>query len=129
LSPQSGSLIVFKGLANLASLMKQAHQLSSRMKDLSEELRSQRVVGSAGGGLVEVEANGLGQAQRCRIDPSLFSQGDREVLEDLIVEAFNQAAEKAKTLHAEAMQRMASGIDMPGLDQALNQIVGNSEKS
>lgn len=120
---------MFKGLANLASLMKQAHQLSSRMKDLSEELRSQRVVGSAGGGLVEVEANGLGQAQRCRIDPSLFSQGDREVLEDLIVEAFNQAAEKAKTLHAEAMQRMASGIDMPGLDQALNQIVGNSEKS
>ena len=53
-------MAVFKGLGNLASLMKNAGEISGKMGQMSEELKSKRVTGAAGGGMVEVEANGLG---------------------------------------------------------------------
>lgn len=107
------------GLGNLASLVKQAQQLGGQMQGLSEELRTRRAVGSAGGGMVEVEVNGLQEMLACRIDPSLIAQGDRELVEDLVTGAVNQALTKAKQMHAEAMQSMAGGLNLPGLDDAL----------
>ena len=115
---------MFKGIGNLASLMKQAQQFGSRMQGLTEELKGQRAKGAAGGGLVEVEVNGLAEVLNCRIDPKLFADGDRELLEDLIAAAVNQALEKAKALHAAALKNMTGEMDLPGLDDALAKITG-----
>jgi DNA-binding YbaB/EbfC family protein len=114
---------VFKGLANLGSLLKQAHQLRGRMKELNEELRTRRATGSAGGGMVEVEVNGLLEVLRCRIDPQLMDQGDREMIEDLVTTAVNQAISKGRELHVEAMKSVAGGLNVPGLEDALGNML------
>lgn len=116
---------MFKGLGNLGAILKQAQEIGGRMKGLNEELRNRRVTASAGGGMVEVEVNGLMEASRCRVDPQLLAQGDCELLEDLIVAAVNQAVTKARELHAEAVRSMTGGMDIPGLDQALGKLLGD----
>jgi DNA-binding YbaB/EbfC family protein len=113
---------MLKGLGNLANLpglIKQAQEMGSKMQQLSAELKTKKVTGAAGGGLVEVDANGLGEALAVRIDPSLFEKQDRELLEDLLPAAFNAAQQKAKELHAEQMQSLAGGMNIPGLSDAL----------
>jgi DNA-binding YbaB/EbfC family protein len=110
---------MFGSFGNLTSLIKQARQLEGRLAGVSNELRSKRATGIAGGGLVELEVNGLNEVLRCRIDPSLLSGGDCEMLEDLICAAANQAITKAKELHTEAMRSLAGGFGVPGVDEAL----------
>lgn len=118
---------MFKGLGNLAnisSLIKQAQQMSGKLQQVNEELKTRRVEGGAGGGMVTVEVNGIGEVIRCRIDPSLVSGGDRELIEDLLPAAVNSALAKAKELHAEAMKSVAAGLDVPGLNDMLSQLSG-----
>lgn len=113
---------MLKGLGNLANLpglIKQAQEMGSKMQQLSLEMKGKRVTGSAGGGLVEVDANGLGEALAVRIDQSLIDKQDRELLEDLLPTAINAAQQKAKELHAESMQSLAGGMNIPGLSDAL----------
>lgn len=113
---------MLKGLGNLANLpglIKQAQEMGSKMQQLSVEMKAKRVTGSAGGGLVEVDANGLGEALAVRIDQSLIDKQDRELLEDLLPTAINAAQQKAKELHAESMQSLAGGMNIPGLSDAL----------
>ena len=114
---------MFGGLGNLASLMKRAQQISSSMEGVGESLRAKRVLGSAGGGMVEMEVNGLQEVLQCRIEPGLFAGGDRELVEDLIRAATNDAMAKARQLNADAMKDLLGG-DMPGLSQMLGQIEG-----
>jgi len=119
---------MFKGLGNLANLgalFKQAQEMGGKMQAISEELKTKRATGSAGGGLVEVDVNGLAEVLAVRIDPSLVEKGDREMIEDLLPAAFNAAHEKAKELHAEAIQSIAGGMNVPGLEDALAQLSGN----
>jgi DNA-binding YbaB/EbfC family protein len=115
---------MFKNLANFASVMRQATQIGGRMQEVQDELREERLTGAAGGGMVEVEANGHGEVLRLSIDPELFQRGDREMIEDLIPAAVNQAQAKAKQLHLEKMQEVTGGLDVPGLEQALSQFTG-----
>ena len=115
---------MFKQLGNIASLMKQAQQMSGRMQEVNDQMRSQRVEGSSGGGMVKVDANGLGEVLKVSIDPDLIERGDREMIEDLLPAAINDANAKAKQLHAESMKSLTSGMDLPGLDEALDQVVG-----
>ena len=68
---------MFKGLGDLASIMKQAQQMGSMIQDVAQQLKTQRVVGSAGGGMVEVEANGAGDVLRVTIEPSLVENDER----------------------------------------------------
>jgi DNA-binding YbaB/EbfC family protein len=110
---------VFKGLAGLGSLLKNASEISSRMEKMGDELRSRRVTGTSGGGMVEVEANGLCEVVRCRIDPSLVAQQDRELIEDLVVGAINDAVAKARQLHADAVRSMTGGISLPGMEDVM----------
>lgn len=90
------------------------------MQGIGDELRSKRVSGSSGGGMVELEANGLMEVLRCKIDPALLAQQDCELLEDLVASAINQAVGKAKQLHAEAVRNVAGGLPLPGLEQTLS---------
>lgn len=118
---------MFKSLGNLAnigSLMKQAQEMGGRMQALQDELKTKRATGNSGGGLVEVEVNGLGDALAVRIDASLFEKGEREMIEDLLPAAINAAQGKAKQMHAEAMQSLVGGLQIPGLSDALQQLGG-----
>ena len=115
---------MFKELANLGSLLKHAQEISGRMQGLTDELRSRRAVGSAGGGLVEIEVNGLVEVLRCHIDPKLLSQSDQELLEDLVATAVNQAVTKAKELHAETVRSLTGGVNLPVLEQAMAKFMG-----
>lgn len=115
---------MFKGLAGLGSLLKQAHEISGRMKGLNEQLRARRATGSAGGGMVEIEVNGLLEVLRCHIDQQLVEQGDREMIEDLVATALNQAINNGRQLHMEAMKSLTGGLDVPGLDTALDNLLG-----
>jgi DNA-binding YbaB/EbfC family protein len=120
---------MFKGLGNLANLgalMKQAQEMGNRMQAVGEELKTKRASGAAGGGLVEVEVNGLAEVIAVRIDPALIEKQDGEMIEDLLPAAFNAAHEKAKQLHAEAMASITGGMQVPGLQDALAQLSGNS---
>ena len=115
---------MFKGLGNLANLgalMKQAQEMGGRMQAMQDELRGKRATGSAGGGLIEVDVNGLAEVLAVRIDPSLVERQDREMIEDLLPAAFNAAQQKARQLHAEAMRSVASGLPLPGLEDAISQ--------
>lgn len=110
---------MFKGLGNIGNIMKQAQEMGGKMQELNEELKTKRVVGNAGAGMVEVEANGLGEVIAVRIDPSLIEKQDRELLEDLLPAAFNAAKEKAQAMHAEQMQALTGGLNLPGMDDLL----------
>ena len=117
---------MLKGLGNIATLMKQAQEMGGKMQEMQEQLKQQRVVGTAGAGLVEVEMNGHGEVLRLKIDPTLVERSDREMIEDLVPAAVNQASAKAKALHAEGMKSMAGGMDLPGLEDALSQFSGGA---
>ena len=104
--------------------MRQASQMGGKVQEINEKLKSERVSAQAGGGMVEVEANGLGELIRVKIDPTLVEKGEREMIEDLVTAAVNQVSTKAKQLHVEAMKDMTGGMDLPGLDDALSQMTG-----
>jgi DNA-binding YbaB/EbfC family protein len=116
---------VLKGLSNLAnigSLVKQAQEMGGRMQAAKDELRAKRATGAAGGGLIEVDVNGLAEVLAVRIDPNLSARDDREMIEDLLPAAFNAAQQKARQMHAEAMQAIAGGLHLGSLQDALSQL-------
>ncbi len=113
---------MFKDLANIASMMKNAQQLQARMSEMQQKLGSVVVEGSAGGGMVTVTANGQQQIVGCRIESTLMETPDREMLEELIVTATNQALEKAKLAAAEKLQEVTGGI--PGLGDMMSKLGG-----
>lgn len=113
---------MFKGLGQIASLMKQAQEIQGRMKEITENLRHLKVEGTAGAGMVTVEMNGQQQVLACRIEPSFFESEDREMLEDLVVAATNQAIEKSKQLAAEEMSKLTQGFDLGGMGDALSKL-------
>lgn len=117
---------MFKGLGDLAGLLREAQKVREKMGALGDELRNQRVTGTAGGGMVEIEVSGTTEVLGCRIDPSLLEKKDQELLEDLITEAVNDAMNRAKQLHAEAMKNMTGGMNLPGMDDMLKQFMGGN---
>jgi nucleoid-associated protein EbfC len=119
---------MFKGISNLATLLKNAQHIGGKMQELNEELKRRRVTGTAGGGMVEIEANGIMEMLRCRIDPQVFVQGDRELIEDLVVAAVNDAIVQGKQMHAEMARSLTGGISLPGLEEALAKFTGTEEE-
>jgi nucleoid-associated protein EbfC len=116
---------VLKGLSNLANLgtlVKQAQEMGGRMQALQDELRAKRATGCAGGGLVEVDVNGLSEVLAVRIDPTLIARQDREMIEDLLPAAFNAAQQKARQMHAEAMQAIAGGLPITGIPDVFSML-------
>ena len=120
---------MFKGIGDLAGMLKQAQSMGSRMKEMNEQLSAIRAIGSAGGGLVEVEVNGLGEMMRISIDSTLLEKKDRELIEDLVPAATNTALSKAKEQQARSMQDLAGGMDIPGLSDALQSLGDGASNS
>jgi hypothetical protein len=104
----------------------QAQQVGGKLREMAAELRSRRATGASGGGLVEVEVNGLGEVLRVRLDHGLLARQDHELVEDLLPAAVNDALAKAKQLHFKAMKGVTDGLQLPGLEAALARITGLS---
>lgn len=113
---------MFKGLGNMAGMIKQVQEMQSRMKEVQENLGKMRVSATAGGDMVKVEVTGEMKLTSVEIDPSLVESGDKEMIEDLVVSATNQAMEKMKAAHQEEMSKATGGMDLPGMGDALSQL-------
>jgi nucleoid-associated protein EbfC len=100
-------------MADFFKILQQAQQMQGRLAQMQEELAHKLVNGSAGGGLVSVEADGRGQIKKIKIDPSLSGQSDMEMLEDLIVVAVNDAQKKATELAQDEMAKVTGGLNLP----------------
>ena len=85
-------------MADIMKILQQAQQMQGKLQDIQDQLQQQTVTGSAGGGMVTVDADGKGQVKRVRLDPSVVSPNDIEMLEDLIVVAMADAQKKAAEL-------------------------------
>jgi nucleoid-associated protein EbfC len=98
---------------NLMKMMKQAQELQDRMQQMQEELASLQVEGQSGGGLVKVTLNGKMETRAVKIDPSLLKPEDAEVVEDLILAAFQDAKGKAEAAMQQKMQEVTGGLPLP----------------
>lgn len=99
---------------NLGQMMKQAQEMQERMATLQEEISRLEVTGQSGGGMVTAVLNGKGDARALSIDPALLSDpSEKEVLEDLIVAAFNDAKTKADQRMQEETQKLMGGLQLP----------------
>jgi len=110
---------MFKGMANLASLMRQAQTIGPKLAEANEKLAHLTATGSAGGGMVEATANGLGELVQIQIEPELLSGDQPDLLQTMIVSAVNQAIAAGRELQAEALQSVTGEMNMPGLDEAM----------
>lgn len=100
----------------LGNLMKQAQQMQENMKRAQEELAHIEVTGHAGGGLVKVVMTCRNDVRRVSIDPSLLQESDREMLEDLVAAAVNDAVRQAEKTAAEKLSTLAGGLNIPGMN-------------
>jgi len=96
----------------LAGLMKQAQQMQDNMKKMQDELALVEVEGQSGAGLVKVTMTCKNDVRRVTIDPSLLAD-DKDMLEDLVAAAFNDAVRKAEATTQENMRGMPAGMPMP----------------
>ena len=94
-------------------MMDQAKRMQEKMKELQDGLASLEVEGSAGGGLVKITITGKGEVKKINIDPSLIKPEEAEILEDLLVAAFNDAKIKAEEASAEEMKKLTGGLNLP----------------
>jgi len=97
---------------DLGELMKQAQQMQEQMRKQQEELANAEVTGESGAGMVKVTMTGRHDVRGVEIDPSLLSE-DKEILEDLLAAAVNDAVRRVENLNKDNMANMASGFGMP----------------
>ena len=99
----------------LENIMKQAQAMQENFKKAQEELAQIEVTGPSGGGLVEVVMTCRHDVRRIKIDDSLISD-DKEVLEDLVAAAVNDAVRRVEQASQEKMSGLTSGLNIPGLN-------------
>ena len=100
-------------MKNLGNLMKQAQQMQAKMADMQAKMGEMEVEGASGGGMVKMVITGKGEARRLKIDPSLVVPDDVEMLEDLIVAAYNDARVKADSMMQSEMSKLTAGLPLP----------------
>ncbi|MFN2381647.1 MAG: YbaB/EbfC family nucleoid-associated protein [Guyparkeria sp.] len=96
----------------MGNLMKQAQAMQENMQRMQEEVASMEVEGQSGGGLVKVTMTGKHEARRVTIDPSLL-EDDKDMLEDLVAAAINDAARRIEQEQQEKMSGMTDGMNLP----------------
>jgi DNA-binding YbaB/EbfC family protein len=97
----------------LGGLMKQAQKMQADMNKAQEEIAQMEVKGQSGGGLVSVLINGRHECKRVNIDDSLLEDDDKEMLEDLIAAAFNDAAQRLESDSKGKMEGITDGMSLP----------------
>ena len=104
---------MFGGKGGLGNIMKQAQQMQEKMQQVQEEIAKTEVVGESGAGMVKVTLNGAHNCRRLEIDPSLLNEDEKEMLEDLIAAAFNDAARRIDEMQQEKMAQVSGGLQLP----------------
>ncbi|HJU19799.1 MAG TPA: YbaB/EbfC family nucleoid-associated protein [Stellaceae bacterium] len=101
-------------MKNIGQLMKQAQAMQEKMAEVQARLETVELVGVSGGGMVAATLNGKGDLKKIKIDKALLDPEEVEVLEDLIVAAFNDARAKVSAHAEEEMQKLTGGLQLPG---------------
>jgi nucleoid-associated protein EbfC len=101
-------------MKNLGQLMKQAQAMQEKMAEMQAQLEAVEMTGVAGGGSVQLTLNGKGDLKKVAIDKVLVDPEEVEVLEDLIVAAFNDARRKVNAYAEQEMQKLTGGLQLPG---------------
>src|SRR5262249_37721419 len=98
---------------NMGNLMKQAQQLQENMKRAQDEIAKMEVTGEAGGGMAKVVMTGKHEVRRVTLDASIVSSDDKEMLEDLIAAAVNDAVQKVERTSQAKMSSLMGGMNLP----------------
>jgi nucleoid-associated protein EbfC len=101
-------------MKNIGQLMKQAQEMQAKMAEMQAQLEALELTGASGGGMVQMTLNGKGDLKKLKIDKSLLTPDEAEVLEDLIVAAFNDARAKVSAHAEQEMQKLTGGLQLPG---------------
>lgn len=100
-------------MKNFNQILKQAQQLQNKMQDAQEKTKLIELEGSSGGGMVLVKMNGKNQVLSVNIDKTLIKNDEAEVLEDLLVAAFNDASAKISQAVSEEMEKVTGNLNLP----------------
>jgi DNA-binding YbaB/EbfC family protein len=100
-------------MKNIGQMMKQAQEMQARMAELQAKLDTIELTGASGGGMVQVTLNGKGEMKKLKLDKSLIDPNDTEVLEDLILAAFNDAKARVEAHVGEEMSKLTGGLKLP----------------
>lgn len=100
---------------DIGSLMQQAKAMQEKMANIQKDLANKTVVGRAGGGMVEVTANGQGEVISIAMEDIVIVPGEKEMLQDLIVAATNDALRRAKELSKQELAQLTGGMNLPDL--------------
>jgi DNA-binding YbaB/EbfC family protein len=102
-------------MTNFMKMVKQAQQMQAKMAQLEQDLAREEFEASSGGGAVTARVNGRQQVVKLGISEAAIREGDRELLEELIVAAINEAHQKAADAAHERMAAITGGMNVPGL--------------
>jgi DNA-binding YbaB/EbfC family protein len=98
---------------DMKSLMRQAQEMQKKMQEAQEQLTKTDFEGNSGGGLVKAVINGAGIVKKIDLDPSLIKIDEKDILEDLIVAAINDAKKKADDSSDNSMSSLTGGMNLP----------------
>lgn len=104
-------------IPNMQQALKQFQKMQAEMKKVQDELAEKTVEATAGGGAVSVEITGALEVKKIRVEEDALE--DKEMLEDLLVAAFNEAIKQAQELSAREMAKITGGLKIPGLPGGL----------
>jgi len=111
------------GMGDMGRMLKQAQvqmkEFQNQLTRLDERLKERVVEGSAGGGMVKVVFNGLGEALDVKIDPSVLKEEDPEILQEMILAAVRQGLKMASQIEEEEKKKLAGSVALPGLENML----------
>ena len=100
---------------DMNSIMQQAQQMQQKMADIQEQLKTKTATGTAGGGMVTVTANGKNEIISIVIEEEIISAEEKEMLQDLIIAATNDALRKVSDLGKAEMSKLTGGMNIPGV--------------
>ena len=100
-------------MKNLGQMLKQAQEMQAKMQEMQDTLANIEVTGTSGGGMCQVAMNCKGEARQVKIDQTLLTPDNSEVLQDLVLAAINDAKAKAEEKSKEEMQKLSGGLQLP----------------
>jgi len=100
-------------MKDLMKMMKQAQELQSRMQQMQEEMSAMEAEGQSGAGAVRVTLNGKGEMRGLKIEPNLLKPDEAEMVEDLVLAAFQDAKKKVEEKVQAKMQEITGGLALP----------------
>ena len=105
----------FGSMGNMQKMMKQVQKMQADMAKMQEELADKTVEASSGGGAVKIVMTGKQELREIKIDPEVLNPEDVEMIQDLLMAAFNEALRMSQELASSEMNKVTGGVKVPGL--------------